>query len=87
MLTVGQMKSGRREMFSDLLNGCSGTECECCSVILPEGVNGCDHTFKGVTDLTVQRICCAKTATSCSTFVPNFYPCLLYTSPSPRDRG
>lgn len=65
MLTAGQMKSGRREMFSDLLNVCSGTEC--CFVIMPGGVNGCDHMFKGIADLTVRGICCAKTAASCST--------------------
>lgn len=59
-------------MFSDLLNDCSGTECECCSVIPPEGVSGCDHTFKSITDLAVQGVCCAKTA-PCSTLVPNFY--------------
>lgn len=59
-------------MFSDLQNDCSGTECECCSVIPPEGVSECDHTFKSITDLAVQRVCCAKTA-PCSTLVPNFY--------------
>lgn len=60
------------EMFSDQLNGCSGTECECCSV------NGCDYIFKGITDLTVQGMCCAKPAASCSTLGPKFYPSRKY---------
>ena len=47
---------------------------------------GCEDTYKGIVGY-LDQVCISKRS---STRMPNYdfmYTCLLYTSPSPRDRG